>query len=97
MGDNTGWGDSPGSECDWAGVLCDAEDQHVTGLHLMFNNLVGQLPAALDALTHVEQLRLEGNELSGEIPGELAALERLETLRLDRNHLSGEIPRSSAT
>ena len=56
------------------------------------NELIGEIPRELTALTNLQELDLRGNELSGEIPPELGDLTNLQVLSLGGNELSGEIP-----
>ncbi len=69
-----GWLGARGTECEWHGVSCGfAGDStqlsySVNMLYLWENNLVGSLPAELDALTSLEFLHLSGNSISGTVP-----------------------------
>ena len=58
----------------------------------MSNELSGEIPPELGALTNLQWLNLGANELSGEIPPELGGLTNLRELSLVSNELSGEIP-----
>mmetsp|Transcript_52952 Transcript_52952/g.59941 ORF Transcript_52952/g.59941 Transcript_52952/m.59941 type:complete len:604 (-) Transcript_52952:76-1887(-) len=90
--------------CSWNGILCkgdldDGLSQHsnnengfVTVLQLPSNNLDGNLPAELCALTLLSKLDLSQNGLTGTLPKELAALHELRDLVLRENNLSGLIP-----
>ena len=75
----------------WYGVTTDA-DGSVTHLDLTYNNLSGQLPAAIGQLTGLQQLFLSTNQLTGNIPSEIGNLTQLELLDLSSNELSGAIP-----
>ena len=75
----------------WHGVTTDA-DGSVTHLDLTYNNLSGQLPAAIGRLTALQHLVLSANQLSGAIPTEIGDLTQLETLDLSSNELNGTIP-----
>ena len=87
---NSGWlTDAPLNQ--WHGVETD-NTRRVTGLHLSWNRLSGEIPEELGNLTNLTRLYLGFNELSGAIPAELGSLTSLATLRLDRNLLSGDIP-----
>ena len=75
----------------WYGVTTD-ESGRVTRLSLRGNQLNGEIPAQLGALSELERLVIDDNQLSGEIPVELGNLSNLQWLDLDRNLLSGPIP-----
>ena len=76
---------------DWHGVTTDS-DGRVRGVDLDDNNLSGQIPPELGALSALSLLELRNNNLSGSIPPELGALSALLDLRLAYNDLSGPIP-----
>ena len=76
----------------YAGVTI--ENDHVVEISLMFNNLKGQLPESLSALSQLRILELSFNELSGQLPASLGNLEHLELLALNGNDLNGSIPGS---
>ena len=87
---NTNWAsDKPLGQ--WNGVTAD-DDGRVIWLNLHHNNLTGQIPPELGALTHLEALDLRSNELSGPIPDALGALTSLVYLNLVDNKLTGPIP-----
>ena len=87
---NSGWlTEAPLSQ--WHGVEADNIGR-VTGLHLSFNRLTGEIPAELGNLTNLTELDLNHNQLSGEIPAELGSLTNLTGLDLSHNQLSSEIP-----
>lgn len=81
-----------GSESTWHGVKLDPDQKHVVSLELDANNLVGQIPPEIKALTKLEVLDLRDNQLSGSIPPELGKLTKLTVLDLRANKLSGSIP-----
>ncbi|MBK8986875.1 MAG: hypothetical protein IPM39_12505 [Chloroflexi bacterium] len=87
--DRTGWL-ATNTPCSWYGVACT--DGHVDTLGLDYNNLQGQLPAALGDLPALHTLHLSHNRLSGAIPESLANCTALTTIRLRDNQLSGSIP-----
>ncbi|MDC8004639.1 hypothetical protein POV27_11310 [Aureisphaera galaxeae] len=74
----------------WPGVT--VVDNHVTEIRMLFNNLNGELPNSLEALTELKVLELSFNKISGSLPESLGNLEKLEILALNGNSLSGEIP-----
>ena len=94
-GNKTGWLGSPGTECSWHGVTCDAGENHVTNLNMVGNHLHGRLPD-LSPLTELQALGLNDNLLSGNIPS-LVNLHHLQTLWLARNLLSGPVPPLNAS
>jgi len=69
---NVGWKGAEGTECDWYGVQCellgDDREQHVTGLDLENNNLVGSVPSSLTELHLLMWLNLHGNKIAGKLP-----------------------------
>jgi Leucine Rich Repeat (LRR) protein len=88
-----------GSECRWHGVECAPDEQytdkgqwHVYGIHLLENNLTGELPSELGALTRLSHIDLLDNNLTGNIPSEFDNFDKLEEFLLSRNHLSGNLP-----
>ena len=88
-----GWLGSPGSECSWSGVTCDATNVTVVRLFLSDNGLAGSLPAGVGNLPNLQSLEAEGNALSGALPRELGRLANLRVLRLGLNQLSGSPPK----
>ncbi len=74
----------------WYGVK--TENDRVTEINLMGNQLSGEIPAELGNLTGLKNLYLNHNNLVGQIPIELCHLIRLKNLRLDYNTLTGSIP-----
>ena len=90
--DDANWLTDP-NPCTWAGVVCsDGDHGVVRELVLVDNNLVGTIPAGLDALQHVERILLGLNHLAGSIPASLGDLPQLEGLSLASNQLTGGIP-----
>ena len=77
---------------EWFGVSTGRND-HVVGLSLRGNNLVGEIPSELGNLSGLTLLFLSHNRLSGAIPPELGNLSSLEALDLWANQLNGEIPK----
>ncbi len=76
----------------WYGVTVD--NNKVTGINLLFNNLNGTLPASLGQLKNLKKLELSFNPISGTIPSELGNLEKLEVLAINGTAISGTIPES---
>ncbi|GMY18399.1 probable leucine-rich repeat receptor-like protein kinase At1g68400 [Fagus crenata] len=61
-------------------------------LDLSYNNFSGEVPVAVNALTHLLTLRLEENRFTGSISG--LNLQNLQDFNVSGNHFSGEIPKS---
>ena len=76
----------------WYGVTVD--NNKVTGINLLFNNLNGTLPASLGQLKNLKKLELSFNPISGTIPAELGNLEQLGVLAINGTAVSGNIPES---
>jgi len=87
--DNTGWLETT-TPCTWYGLTCAAS--HVDTLSLFYNDLQGQLPAALADLPQLRVLDLHNNAITGQIPAEVGRLSNLVQLDLSVNQLSGSLP-----
>lgn len=87
--DRTGWLET-NSPCSWYGVAC--EGGHVDTLGLYYNNLQGQLPAALTDLPQLRVLDLHNNAIAGAIPPEVGRLANLIDFDLSNNQISGSLP-----
>lgn len=74
----------------WHGV--EIKNDHVVGLNLFNNKLIGQLPTSIGKLKYLKILNVAFNQLHGEIPSEITNLQKLEILRLGKNNLTGSIP-----
>lgn len=86
----SGWG-SAKSVCEWYGVRCefpggDATRPVVAGLSLDFNNLDGELPAAVGDLAHLKSLSVAGNKLRGRLPEGLLRRWDRHTFELDASY-----------
>ncbi|CAN1801563.1 Leucine-rich repeat protein 1 [Linum perenne] len=77
--------------CTWSHVTCN-NDNRVTRLDLLMDNLSGPLVSDLGSLDQLQYLSLEDNKLNGEIPAELGNLKNLIALDLYNNRLNGSIP-----
>ncbi|KAH0726818.1 hypothetical protein KY284_002683 [Solanum tuberosum] len=66
-------------------------------IDLSCNNLQGEIPNEIIALSALSTLNLSRNQLSGRIPEDIGSMQQLETLDLSSNHLSGPIPLSMAS
>ncbi len=74
----------------WYGV--QIENNHIVGLNLFNNNLVGQLPNSIGKLKHLVLLNVAFNQLNGQIPMGITSLRQLNVLRMGKNRFSGSIP-----
>ena len=74
----------------WHGV--EIENDHVIGLNLFNNKLIGQIPSSIGNLKYLKILNLAFNQLHGQIPSEITGLQKLKILRLGKNNLTGSIP-----
>jgi len=77
---------------DWAGVT--VENNHVTEIRMLFNNLDGTLPASIANLDELKVLELSFNKIKGTLPSTLGTLNKLELIAFNGNHLTGTIPSS---
>ncbi|WMV11949.1 hypothetical protein MTR67_005334 [Solanum verrucosum] len=66
-------------------------------IDLSCNNLQGEIPNEITALSALSTLNLSWNQLSGRIPEDIRSMQQLETLDLSSNHLSGPIPLNMAS
>ena len=96
---HAGWEGAAGTECTWAGVVCDANQTHVEQVILSApdqnfvphgNNLVGTLPS-ISALTQLQAFDVSANQLSGPLPL-LAGLTNLSMFFAKQNQFTGNIP-----
>ncbi len=79
---NTNWLGEPGTECDWYGVSCDTEENHVTIINLAYNNLAGTIPESIGNFKKFRILHLFGNHLAGNISSELGKHRNLQKIGL---------------
>ena len=61
--DSTNWLDEYESYCNWHGVTCDSETNHITQLELANNGLSGRLSNSIGNLTSIEKLDLSDNDI----------------------------------
>jgi len=61
--DRTNWLDEHASYCDWKGVDCDKDRNHVIELNLRNNGLSGRLSESIGNLTFIEVLDLSDNDI----------------------------------
>nr|XP_043622133.1 receptor-like protein EIX2 [Erigeron canadensis] len=66
----------------------------LSSIDLSSNQLVGQIPEELTALSVLSNLNLSSNYLSGSIPDNIENLKSLESLDFSDNELTGMIPQS---
>jgi hypothetical protein len=85
------WNGAAGTECTWHGVTCNSGGNRVTSISLDENNLIGTLPADLNALTDLAAFTIGGNQLTGAIPA-LTGLTKLGHFDVSSNQLGGTIP-----
>eukprot|EP00984_Skeletonema_dohrnii_P001051 scaffold329_cov92-Skeletonema_dohrnii-CCMP3373.AAC.2 len=90
--DRTNWLDEYASHCNWTGVTCDDDKEHVKELHLANNGLSGRLSERIGNLTSIEVLDLSDNDIKGSIPKEIGQLSELTYLRLSYNAFTGTAP-----
>ena len=76
----------------WHGIT--VENNQVTGISLLFNNMEGNIPSSIGNLANLKSLELSFNKLNGTIPSEIGKLSKLELLALNGNNLNGKIPSS---
>ncbi len=60
---STNWVDEYESYCNWKGVTCDDNTNHVTELNLRHNGLSGRLSANIGNLTSIVKLDLSDNNI----------------------------------
>lgn len=84
---------TPGTECNWFGVVCESD--RVVELHLSNNNLVGTLPA-LSGLPLLRRFNVSQNTLSGHLP-ELSSLTSLLGFWANENAFTGLLPELPAS
>ena len=88
---NQSW-DITAPVADWQGVT--VENNTVTGLSLLFNNISGTLPESIGELKNLRILELSFNRISGTLPASLGNLSKLEMLAFNGNALTGNVPES---
>jgi hypothetical protein len=86
--DNTGWLETT-TPCSWYGLTCAGS--HVDTLSLFYNDLQGQLPAALADLPQLRVLDLHNNA----IPCPLIVMPRSSEASLRPQHISNFLSRSA--
>jgi Leucine-rich repeat (LRR) protein len=81
-----------GTENLWYGVTIPYPYDHVTGINLSSNNLVGTLPTSIGNLPLLVSLNLHTNTIGGPIPTEIGNLVNLTVLHLYENSFTGSLP-----
>ncbi|XP_022966155.1 probable LRR receptor-like serine/threonine-protein kinase At1g06840 isoform X1 [Cucurbita maxima] len=81
----------------WTGVVCNSTNGNVGNLrvkelHLLNQNLSGNLAPEISQLSQLEKLDFMWNDLTGSIPKEIGSLRFLRLLLLNGNKLSGSLP-----
>ena len=89
--DHTDWNGEPGTECEWFGVRCGRDEEHVQVIVLDRNGLSGPLPVRLNQLKFLRSFSAIGNQLTGPIPP-LGGLQNLEYFDVSQNQLMGALP-----
>ncbi|MEZ4859360.1 MAG: hypothetical protein R2781_11175 [Flavobacteriaceae bacterium] len=77
---------------EWEGITI--ENNHVTEIKMLFNNLEGVLPNTISKLTKLRVLELSFNKITGTLPTTIGDLNYLEVLALNGNFIEGSIPSS---
>ncbi|CAL5195851.1 unnamed protein product [Lathyrus oleraceus] len=80
--------------CDWEGITCDQNNQHVTHLLLPSRGLNGFISfSVITSLQSLSHLNLSHNKLRGNLQNQFfSILNHLLVLDLSYNHFSGELP-----
>ncbi|KAE8677985.1 putative LRR receptor-like serine/threonine-protein kinase [Hibiscus syriacus] len=86
------WNALDADPCDWSGVTCNKERQHVIKINMSASSLKGFLAPEIGQITYLQELTLRSNNLFGVIPKELGLLKFLKVLDLGMNRLTGPIP-----
>ncbi|XP_052210508.1 probable LRR receptor-like serine/threonine-protein kinase At1g63430 [Diospyros lotus] len=86
------WNTLDSGPCDWSGISCTTDGDHVLKLNISGSSLRGFLAPELSSLSSLQELILHGNNLIGAIPKEMGMLKYLKVLDLGQNQLSGPIP-----
>jgi hypothetical protein len=73
-------------------TLTSSRYGRMTALSLSKNNMTGEIPTQIGALTSLTKLDLSWNNLTGEIPTQFGALTSLTRMYLSKNFFTGEIP-----
>ncbi|GAB2273940.1 hypothetical protein Dimus_008711 [Dionaea muscipula] len=86
------WNGLDPDPCQWTGVYCSFDRDHVRKLNISGSSLKGFLAPELGLMTNMEELILHDNKFIGAIPKEIFMLKSLKALDLGMNQLTGPIP-----
>ncbi|KAL4333806.1 hypothetical protein GQ457_07G009070 [Hibiscus cannabinus] len=86
------WNALDSDPCEWSGITCNKEGQHVIKINISASSLKGFLAPEIGQITYLQELTLHSNKLFGIIPKELGMLKFLKVLDLGMNRLTGPIP-----
>ncbi|GMJ04405.1 hypothetical protein like AT1G63430 [Hibiscus trionum] len=86
------WNALDSDPCEWYGITCNKERQHVIKINISASSLKGFLAPEIGQITYLQELTLRANKLLGIIPKELGMLKFLKVLDLGMNRLTGPIP-----
>jgi hypothetical protein len=88
--ENKNWGE-PVTICNWYGIVCDEDREHVKEIYLDNNNLTGPI-LSWEGLYWLERIHIEANPgLNGTLP-DLGLVTELRHLNMGANSLTGPIP-----
>ncbi|XVF10623.1 hypothetical protein REPUB_Repub07fG0198500 [Reevesia pubescens] len=86
------WNALDADPCEWSGITCNQERQHVIKINISGSSLKGFLAPEMGQIIYLQELTLRENNLIGTIPKELGMLKFLKVLDLGMNQLTGPIP-----
>ncbi|MED6136024.1 hypothetical protein PIB30_052101 [Stylosanthes scabra] len=86
------WNTIDSDPCNWFGVLCTTDRDHVIKINISGSSLKGFLAPEMGQITYLQELILHGNSLIGIIPKDWGMLKSLKVLDLGDNLLTGPIP-----
>ncbi|XWS38381.1 hypothetical protein CRYUN_Cryun19dG0126300 [Craigia yunnanensis] len=86
------WNALDADPCEWSGITCNQERQHVIKINISGSSLKGFLAPEMGQITYLQELTVRENNLIGIIPKELGMLKFLKVLDLGMNQLTGPIP-----
>ena len=78
----------------WYGIETQVVDgdEHVVGIQITSNNMIGHLPSEIENLPYLKWIILDHNALGGTLPNEVGNLSHLEKLHLRHNSFLGALP-----
>ncbi|GAA0165318.1 hypothetical protein LIER_20754 [Lithospermum erythrorhizon] len=86
------WNALDSDPCDWFGISCSIDKDHVVKINISGASLKGFLSPNVYMLSFLQELVLHDNLLIGTIPKEICMLNNLTVLDLGVNQLTGPIP-----